>query len=238
MLTKGWRPQLRTIAAWAPDQTGDTAAVILAREVLAQTPQRSPQLGVFLTHWCAQLTQPTVLLLDEVDALVGDTLISLLRQLHAGYPKRPTLFPQTVILCGVRDLQDYRIHSSSEKSVITGGSAFNIKAKSLRLGDFGRRETADAAIGAHPGNRPGLHAGSPRPGVGTDSGAALAGQCLGLHRLFRAESGRDRSQPITEEQIQVAKEQLILDRVTHLDQLADKLQGATGATGGGADAAG
>ena len=45
-------------------------------------------------------------------------------------------FPQSLILCGVRDLQDYRIQSTNEKAVITGGSAFNIKAKSLRLGDF------------------------------------------------------------------------------------------------------
>ena len=45
------------------------------------------------------------------------------------------------VLCGVRDVRDYRIHSSREKAVITGGSAFNIKAKSLRLGDFTREET-------------------------------------------------------------------------------------------------
>ena len=35
-------------------------------------------------QWCARLAQPLVLMLDEVDALVGDTLISLLRQLRAG----------------------------------------------------------------------------------------------------------------------------------------------------------
>jgi hypothetical protein len=40
------------------------------------------------------------------------------------------------VLCGVRDLRDYRIHSEAEQEIITGGSAFNIKAKSLRLGDF------------------------------------------------------------------------------------------------------
>jgi hypothetical protein len=95
-----------------------------------------------LTRWCAQSPLPLVLLLDEVDALVGDTLISLLRQLRAGYPQRPSQFPQTVILCGVRDLRDYRIHARSEAAVITGGSAFNIKAKSLRLGDFSKAEVA------------------------------------------------------------------------------------------------
>jgi len=37
-----------------------------------------------------------------VDSLVGDTLISLLRQIRAGYPDRPHAFPQTVLLCGVQ----------------------------------------------------------------------------------------------------------------------------------------
>jgi len=42
-------------------------------------------LETFLTRWCARSPQPLVLLLDEVDALVGDTLIALLRQLRAGW---------------------------------------------------------------------------------------------------------------------------------------------------------
>jgi hypothetical protein len=57
-------------------------------------------------------------------------------------------FPQSVVLCGVRDVRDYRIHASSEKSVVTGGSAFNIKAKSLRIGDFVQSEV-EALYGRH-----------------------------------------------------------------------------------------
>ena len=55
-----------------------------------------------LTYWTQHDPQhpdaprPTVLMLDEVDALVGDTLISLLRQIRAGYAQRPEAFPQTV----------------------------------------------------------------------------------------------------------------------------------------------
>jgi hypothetical protein len=45
-------------------------------------------------------------------------------------------------------VRDYRIHSSQEKAIITGGSAFNIKAKSLRLGNFSRSET-EAIYRAH-----------------------------------------------------------------------------------------
>lgn len=84
-------------------------------------------------------SKPLVIFFDEVDALVGDSLISFLRQLRAGYDGRPQAFPASVVLCGVRDLKDYRMHMDG-KDVITGGSAFNIKAKSLRLGNFSFRD--------------------------------------------------------------------------------------------------
>lgn len=93
-----------------------------------------------LSRWAAADLKPLVLLMDEIDSLIGDTLLAVLRQLRAGYDQRPQRFPQSVILCGVRDLRDYRIHSSTEKAVISGGSAFNIKAESLRLGDFSQAE--------------------------------------------------------------------------------------------------
>ena len=40
-----------------------------------------------------------------------------------------------LVLCGVRDVRDYRIRSGSGE-IVAGGSAFNIKADSLQLGDF------------------------------------------------------------------------------------------------------
>ncbi|MBU1496275.1 ATP-binding protein, partial [Myxococcota bacterium] len=89
--------------------------------------------------------KPVVLMIDEIDALVGDSLISVLRQIRAGYHKRPGSFPQSIILCGVRDIQDYRIHTS-DKEVITGGSAFNIKPESLRLGNFSRAEVEELLL--------------------------------------------------------------------------------------------
>jgi hypothetical protein len=107
--------------------------------------------GVFfelLSRWAEIDSRPLVLIIDEIDALVGDTLITMLRHLRAGYNNRPQAFPSTVILCGLRDVRDYRLFSSTEKSVITGGSAFNIKAKSLRLGDFNRQQV-ETLLGQH-----------------------------------------------------------------------------------------
>ncbi|MFZ4626142.1 MAG: AAA family ATPase, partial [Rhodoferax sp.] len=88
-----------------------------------------------LQRWSLASDKPLIIFLDEVDALVGDTLISLLRQIRAGYAQRPEAFPISMVLCGVRDVRDYRIHRS-DGEIITGGSAFNIKSESIRLGDF------------------------------------------------------------------------------------------------------
>ena len=67
-----------------------------------------------LTRWCENTAAPVVLLIDEIDTLIGDTLIAVLRQLRARYDRRPESFPQSVVLCGVRDVRDYRIQSTAE----------------------------------------------------------------------------------------------------------------------------
>ena len=62
-----------------------------------------------LTRWAAADPRPLALLIDEIDALAGDSLLAVLRQLRAGYVRRPAGFPQSVVLCGVRDVRDYRL---------------------------------------------------------------------------------------------------------------------------------
>ena len=168
--------------------------------------------------------RPVVLMLDEIDSLVGDTLISVLRQLRAGYTNRPDAFPQSIILCGVRDVRDYRIHSSKEKAIITGGSAFNIKAKSLNLGDFNKHEI-EILYNQH----------TEETGQDFEQGVIdyvwelTEGQpwltnALGYVACFEIKQGRDRSKKITKKLIEEAKDKIILERYTHIDQLLDKLK--------------
>ena len=181
-------------------------------------------LQVALTRWAKADPKPLVLLIDEIDALIGDALLSVLRQLRAGYDLRPEGFPQSVVLCGVRDVRDYRIQSTAENAIIAGGSAFNIKAKSLRLSAFSAAEvyrllaqhtaetgqvfTADAleTVWAHTQGQPWLV------------------NALAYEACFERAAGADRSRPIDATAVCAAREQLILRRETHLDQLADKLQ--------------
>lgn len=181
-------------------------------------------LNQLLTQWAQQAEKPLILLIDEIDSLIGDTLISVLRQLRAGYDKRPAAFPQSVVLCGVRDVRDYRIHSSQTKEIITGGSAFNVKAASLQLGNFSQTEVK-ALYEQHTTEIGQLF----EAGVLDEVWELTRGQpwlvnALGYEVCFEMEAGRDRRQPITPAMIIEAKEQLILRRETHLDQLADKLQ--------------
>ncbi|MFO1428667.1 MAG: AAA-like domain-containing protein [Candidatus Competibacteraceae bacterium] len=177
-----------------------------------------------LTQWSVQDIKPVVLFIDEIDSLIGDTLISVLRQLRAGYDKRPRHFPQSVILCGVRDVRDYRIHSASEKTIITGGSAFNIKAASLRLGDFSRPEVERLYAQHTTETGQIINSDALERIWDLTQGQPWLVNALGYETCFEMEEGQDRSQPITMEMVDDAKENLILRRETHLDQLADKLQ--------------
>ena len=216
---------VQTLANSARWRLRDDGVESLARQVLSE-PVAIVMLETFLTRWCEQSPLPIVLLLDEVDALVGDTLISLLRQLRAGYPQRPHRFPQTVILCGVRDLRDYRIHASSESAPITGGSAFNIKAESLRLGDFNAAEVM-ALLRQHTAETGQVFAPEALDAVwALTLGQPWLVNALAYETCFRMREGRDRSRPITVALVEQAKENLILRRVTHLDQLAYKLREA------------
>ncbi len=75
------------------------------KEILDRNGPNSALNEVF-SEWSLESDKPLVLLIDEIDSLIGDTLISVLRQLRAGYDMRPDMFPQSVILCGVRDVRD------------------------------------------------------------------------------------------------------------------------------------
>ncbi|MDE0219046.1 MAG: hypothetical protein OXJ90_07230, partial [Spirochaetaceae bacterium] len=177
-----------------------------------------------LGRWAEVDATPLVLLLDEIDSLVGDTLLSVLRQLRAGYDQRPDGFPHSIILCGLRDVRDYRIHSSAENRLVLGGSAFNIKSESLRLGDFTEQEIR-ALTAQHT-----AQTGQPF----TEEALQLiwertAGQpwlvnALCYDSCFRHKPGRDRGRPITASAILEAQERLILRRDTHVDDLANKLR--------------
>ena len=221
-VARGMAVVCHAIAGRALDYGIEPRLEALAREIVRKDAAEGA-LSKLLAEWAKLSDKPVVLFLDEVDALVGDTLISLLRQIRAGYAQRPQAFPQSLVLCGLRDIQDYRIHRS-DGEIITGGSAFNIKAESLRLGNFSEAEVRrlfeqhttatgqvfDEVIFAE---------------LWQDTyGQPWLVNALGHELTWRDRSARDRNTPISLEQYWAARERLIESRATHLDQLADKLQ--------------
>ena len=100
----------------------------------------SSMLGDFLTDWCDTLNKPLILLLDEVDALYDDVLISTLRQLRDGFQTRPKYFPQSIVMAGLRDIRDFRTPSPANIPSIGSGSIFNIIAESFFLPAFSKEE--------------------------------------------------------------------------------------------------
>ena len=176
-----------------------------------------------LGRWAKADAKPLVLLIDEVDSLVGDTLISVLTQLRSGFDRRPARFPQSVVLCGMRDLRDYRFRSSDGHLSPRGGSPFNIVAESLRLVDFSKSEieTLLAQHSAETGQQ--FEPRAIERIWELTCGQPWLVNALSLQACFKDESGRDRCKPIRVAAIEKAKETLIAKRVTHIEQLTDKL---------------
>jgi len=180
-------------------------------------------LKAFLERLCRKLDKPLVLFLDEIDAMVGDSLVSVLRQLRAGYESRPTEFPISLILCGVRDVRDYRITTSCNE-IITGGSAFNIKAVSLRLGNFTKEQIHDLYM-QHTEETGQRFDDSVFPMVWkATEGQPWLVNALAYEVTHNMRENRDRSVVIIPEMMYKAQENIIYRRETHIDALIDKLR--------------
>ena len=179
-------------------------------------------LVVFLQRLSEALPKPIVLIIDEIDALVGDSLISVLRQIRSGYASRPQAFPNSIILCGVRDVRDYRIQTSG-KDIVTGGSAFNIKSESLRLGNFTREEVHQLYMQhTEETGQQFDEACFPLLWQATEGQPWLV-NAVGYEVTVKMKENRDRSVTITPDMIERAIENIIYRRDTHIDILIDKL---------------
>ena len=179
-------------------------------------------LSTVLSAWSRACPRPLVLIFDEIDALLGASLVNVLRQLRAGYSARPGDFPWSVILCGLRDVRDYKAASGGEPTRLGSSSPFNIKLASLRLGDFTPEEIR--ALYAQ-------HTADTGQAFTEEAIAAAAHVTGGQPWLVNALAHEivdrmsvPREEPITAAHVDRAKERLILARQTHLDSLVHKLR--------------
>ena len=187
-----------------------------------------PSISVFknyLTDWARDCSLPIILLIDEIDSLYDDVLISVLRQLRDGFQFRPGAFPSSVALVGLRDVREYKEKVRDNDRSIGSGSPFNIKAESLTISNFSRLQIAGL-----------LQQYTDEGGQVFDEEVIdliyflTGGQPWLVNALAREITDKiletDTSKPVTIEIVNQAKENLIMRRDTHLDSLIDKLMDA------------
>ncbi len=66
------------------------------------------RIRIGLQTWAEACPRPLVVFIDEIDALEGETLISILRQLRDGHADRPEHFPWSLAVIGMRNVRDYK----------------------------------------------------------------------------------------------------------------------------------
>jgi len=221
---------------WTDVEKGNLALVEgLARDAHHQVPEaerapstepfmRSPlrALQDFLSTWSAKNPKPIVLLIDEIDSLAEDLLISVLRQLRGGYTSRShSPFIHSLALVGLRDIRDHRVKIRKDKETLGTASPFNVKTDSLTLHNFTREEVAELYL-KHTEETGQVF----EPNAMARAYYWTQGQPWLVNALARQITEHDvpdRAQPITVAHVNAAKETLIQRRDTHLDSLANKL---------------
>jgi hypothetical protein len=218
-----------------PDDIGAAEDAILASwQLTAETrlpaelqppawPDAAPgaRIGSALAAWARTCPRPLVLFLDEIDALQGQVLLSVLRQLRSRYALRPEAFPASLALIGLRDVRDDKVTSGGSER-LHSSSPFNIKVGSLTVRDFTSDEVAElyAQHTAETGQ-------SFSPAALARAFAVSQGQPWLVNALARQIVNvvvPDRGAEVTEDDIDRARDLLIERQDTHLDSLAERLR--------------
>ena len=177
-----------------------------------------------LQNACRASGKSVVVFFDETDCLVGDALISFLRQLRDGYVNRKEIpFPKSVALVGMLDVRDYKAQIRSDGESLGQISPFNIIAEDMLIPNFVESDirTLYAQHTAETGQ-------AFADGVVEDVWRltrgqpwlvhAIAHECVAKIHAFRY------AEPITVADVESAKEEIIRRRDTHVDSLMERMR--------------
>ena len=196
----------------------------LFKSFAASDAAKTDDVREFLGGAAAASGKPLVVFFDEVDCLSDDTLVTFLRQLRDGYiTRRVSPFPASIALVGMRDIRDYRAKIRPDGQTLGSASPFNIITEDLTLGNFSESDVArlyaqhtdatgqvfvpEAVSAAWQFTRG-------QPWLVN----ALARECVVKIHDYRYD------EPITAEDISIAKERIIRARGTHVDSLMERLK--------------
>jgi AAA domain len=199
------------------------SSAFLTKKECPPKPSHPISLKDYLNSWSKIQSKPIVLLIDEADSLWDNVMISFLRQMRDGFQMRPENFPASIALVGLRDIREYKMKARGDNPAISSGSPFNVKAESFFLPVFTLIEVKSLF----------------------DQHTEVTGQVISkevLEKIYEFTCGQpwltnalaneivskilknDHSIEITPRMVEIAKENLIYQRQTHLDSLVDKLK--------------
>ena len=177
-----------------------------------------------LQNACRASGKPVVVFFDEADCLVGDALISFLRQLRDGYVNRKLMpFPKSVALVGMLDVRDYKAQIRPNGESLGQISPFNIIAEDMLIPNFIESDIR-TLYAQHTAETGQVFA----DGVVEDVWRltrgqpwlvnAIAHECVAKIHAFRY------AEPITVADVEAAKEAIIRRRDTHVDSLMERMR--------------
>ena len=177
-----------------------------------------------LTDICDVIGKPLVVFFDEADCLVGDVLISFLRQLRDGYVNRKMIsFPKSVALVGMLDVRDYKAQIRPDGHSLGQISPFNIIAEDLLIPNFTEADIA-ALYAQHTAATGQVFA----DGVVEDVWRLTRGQPWLVNAIANdcvaKIHGNRFDETITVDDVEAAKEAIIRRRDTHVDSLMERMR--------------
>ena len=177
-----------------------------------------------LQNACRASGKPVVVFFDEADCLVGDALISFLRQLRDGYVNRKLMpFPKSVALVGMLDVRDYKAQIRPDGESLGQISPFNIIRKDMLIPNFTEADI-QALYSQHTAETGQVFA----DGVLEDIWRLTRGQpwlvnAIGCECVEEIHAFRY-AEPITVADVEAAKEAIIRRRDTHVDSLMERMR--------------
>ena len=177
-----------------------------------------------LQNICRAVKKPVVVLFDEADCLVGDALISFLRQLRDGYVNRKEIpFPKSIALVGMLDVRDYKAQIRPDGQSLGQISPFNIIRKDMLIPNFTESDIR-TLYAQHTAETGQVFA----DGVVEDVWRLTRGQpwlvsAIGCECVEEIHSFRY-AEPITVADVEEAKEAIIRRRDTHVDSLMERMR--------------
>ena len=177
-----------------------------------------------LQDLCFKSGKKVAVFFDEVDCLVGEVLVSFLRQLRDGYVNRDMMpFPKSVALVGMLDVRDYKALISSDGESLGEISPFNIIRKDLLIPNF--TETDIQTLYAQHTSATGQVFAD---GVLEDVWRLTRGQpwlvnAIGCECVEEIHGSRY-DEIVTVADVEAAKEAIIRRRDTHVDSLMERMR--------------